>query len=39
MSELVVEVSNLSRSFGKTKALECVDFQSEPWQGVWAGRR
>lgn len=28
MSELVVEVSNLSRSFGKTKALECVDFQA-----------
>jgi len=28
MSELVVEVNNLSRSFGKTKALDCVDFQA-----------
>ncbi len=28
MSELVVEVHNLSRSFGKTKALDCIDFQA-----------
>lgn len=28
MSELVVDVNNLSRSFGKTKALDCVDFQA-----------
>ena len=28
MTELVVEVNNLSRSFGKTRALESVDFQA-----------
>ena len=28
MSELVVEVNNLSRSFGKTNALDCVDFKA-----------
>jgi ABC-2 type transport system ATP-binding protein len=28
MTELVVEVNDLSRSFGKTKALDCVDFQA-----------
>ncbi len=28
MTELVVEVRNLSRSFGKTEALHCVDFQA-----------
>jgi len=28
MTELVVEVSNLSRSFGKTSALDCVDFKA-----------
>lgn len=28
MTELVVEVKNLSRSFGKTKALDSVDFQA-----------
>jgi len=28
MTELVVEVNNLSRSFGKTKALDCVNFQA-----------
>ena len=28
MSELVVEVNNLSRSFGKTNTLDCVDFKA-----------
>ena len=28
MSELVVEVNNLSRSFGKTNALDCIDFKA-----------
>jgi len=28
MTDLVVEVNNLSRSFGKTEALDCVDFQA-----------
>lgn len=28
MTELVVEVNNLSRSFGKTLALDCVDFRA-----------
>jgi ABC-2 type transport system ATP-binding protein len=28
MTELVVEVNNLSRSFGRTNALDCVDFKA-----------
>ncbi|PCI81406.1 MAG: ABC transporter ATP-binding protein [SAR86 cluster bacterium] len=28
MTELVVEVNNLSRNFGKTDALDCVDFKA-----------
>lgn len=28
MTELVVDVKNLSRNFGTTKALECIDFQA-----------
>jgi len=28
MSELVVEVNNSSRSFGKTNALDCIDFKA-----------
>lgn len=28
MTDPVVEINNLSRSFGKTKTLDCIDFQA-----------